>query len=103
MATSVSYDTRAIAAAFTLLGDFASAEPYGSGHINDTFALEMTQGGRRLRYVLQRINHNIFKNPDGLMENVELLPVTGRWQAQARGVLRDELQAQQRQQQQQLR
>ena len=30
-----------------------------------------------------------------LMENVELLPVTGRWQAQARGVLRDELQAQQ--------
>jgi Ser/Thr protein kinase RdoA (MazF antagonist) len=71
MATSVSYDTRAIAAAFTLLGDFASAEPYGSGHINDTFALEMSQGGRRLRYVLQRINHNIFKNPDGLMENVE--------------------------------
>ena len=32
-----------------------------------------------------------------LMENVELLPVAGRWQAQARGVLRDELQAQQRQ------
>ena len=32
-----------------------------------------------------------------LMENVEALPVTGRWQAQARGVLRDELQAQQRQ------
>lgn len=32
-----------------------------------------------------------------LMDNVELLPVTGRWQAQARGVLRDELQAQQRQ------
>jgi glutamate dehydrogenase len=26
-----------------------------------------------------------------------MLPVTGRWQAQARGVLRDELQAQQRQ------
>ncbi|MBP6534638.1 MAG: NAD-glutamate dehydrogenase, partial [Arenimonas sp.] len=32
-----------------------------------------------------------------LMANVEALPVTGRWQAQARGVLRDELQAQQRQ------
>jgi glutamate dehydrogenase len=32
-----------------------------------------------------------------LMENVEALPVTGRWQAQARGVLRDELQVQQRQ------
>jgi glutamate dehydrogenase len=31
-----------------------------------------------------------------LMDNVETLPVEGRWHAQARGVLRDELQAQQR-------
>ena len=33
---------------------------------------------------------------DWLMEGIERLPVNGRWQAQARGVLRDELQAQQR-------
>ncbi len=32
-----------------------------------------------------------------LMAGIEALPVAGRWQAQARGVLRDELQAQQRQ------
>jgi glutamate dehydrogenase len=31
-----------------------------------------------------------------LMDNVESLPVEGRWHAQARGVLRDELQSQQR-------
>jgi glutamate dehydrogenase len=31
-----------------------------------------------------------------LMDNVESLPVDGRWHAQARGVLRDELQSQQR-------
>ena len=31
-----------------------------------------------------------------LMDSVEGLPVDGRWHAQARGVLRDELQAQQR-------
>ena len=31
-----------------------------------------------------------------LMDSVEALPVEGRWHAQARGVLRDELQAQQR-------
>jgi glutamate dehydrogenase len=31
-----------------------------------------------------------------LMDSVEKLPVDGRWHAQARGVLRDELQAQQR-------
>jgi Ser/Thr protein kinase RdoA (MazF antagonist) len=31
----------------------------------------MDQGGKSVRYVLQRINHNIFRNPDGLMRNVE--------------------------------
>ena len=65
------HDTRAIAAQFALLGDYVRAEVYGSGHINDTFCLEMSQGGRPMRYVLQRINHTIFKDPDGLMSNVE--------------------------------
>ena len=71
MPTLVTHDTRAVARHFALLGDYVSAPPYGSGHINDTFALEMDQGGRSVRYVLQRINHNIFKNPAGLMSNVE--------------------------------
>jgi Ser/Thr protein kinase RdoA (MazF antagonist) len=71
MPTHVTHDTRAVARQFALLGDYVSAPPYGSGHINDTFALEMSQGGKSVRYVLQRINHNIFKNPDGLMRNVE--------------------------------
>ena len=71
MAERVSYDTRAIARHFALLGDFVSAPPYGSGHINDTFALEMDQGGRSVRYVLQRINHKVFLRPDELMANVE--------------------------------
>ena len=71
MPEHVTHDTRAVARHFALLGDYVSAPPYGSGHINDTFALEMDQGGRSVRYVLQRINHNIFRNPDGLMRNVE--------------------------------
>jgi Ser/Thr protein kinase RdoA (MazF antagonist) len=87
MATSASYDTRTIAAAFALLGDYVSAEPYGSGHINDTFALEVSQGGRGVRYVLQRINHNIFKNPDGLMENVERVCRHAQAKLQAAGAV----------------
>ncbi len=71
MPEHVTHDTRAVARHFALLGDYVSAPPYGSGHINDTFALEMDQGGKSVRYVLQRINHNIFRNPDGLMRNVE--------------------------------
>ena len=39
--------------------------PYGNGHINDTYCVESP------RYILQRINTNIFKDADGLMENIE--------------------------------
>ena len=64
------FDIRAIAANFDILGDYVSAKPYGSGHINDTFAAMYNQGGGRMRYILQRVNTSIFKNPDGLLQNV---------------------------------
>lgn len=47
--------------------EIVSVRPYGSGHINHTFAVET---GRGKRYVLQKINSDIFKDVDGLMENV---------------------------------
>ncbi len=59
-----------IASAFYIYGDFVEAVPYGSGHINDTFAATYDQSGRIVRYVFQRINHNVFKNPPALMDNV---------------------------------
>ena len=59
-----------VAAEFAFGGRILSAAPYGSGHINDTF-LTVTEGteGQR-RFILQRINHQVFKQPDLLMENV---------------------------------
>lgn len=51
-------------------GDFLSAESYGSGHINDTYAAWYDQAGRAVRYIHQRINHAIFKDPDSLMDNI---------------------------------
>lgn len=42
-----------------------NAEPYGNGHINDTYLVTMP------RYILQRINTSIFTNPDELMDNIE--------------------------------
>ena len=45
--------------------------PYGNGHINDTFRLCCkTQDQKEKNFILQRINHDIFKNPSQLMENV---------------------------------
>jgi hypothetical protein len=56
---------------FQILGEFVSGEPYGSGHINDTFAVTLSQGGTPMRYILQRINESIFKNPIALMDNIK--------------------------------
>ena len=55
---------------FDIYGDFIRAYPYGSGHINDTYAVECNQAGAKVRYILQRINHNIFTRPIELMENI---------------------------------
>ncbi len=64
------HNVRAVAAQFQIHGDYLGAEPYGSGHINDTYAVIFDQAGRQVRYIFQRINHNIFKQPVALMENI---------------------------------
>ena len=55
---------------FALDGELLSIEPYGSGHINDTYRVVMQGGDVQHRYILQRMNDNIFTNPKELMENV---------------------------------
>ncbi len=58
-------------AQFALAGTLTEKSPYGNGHINDTFLLiyELPEGEKK-QYILQRMNHTIFKNPVQLMENV---------------------------------
>ena len=56
---------------FDLPGEFIGGEPYGGGHINDTYRLIQQEGAARHNYILQRINHNVFKRPDHVMENIE--------------------------------
>lgn len=52
-------------------GRLVSKNPYGNGHINDTFLLcYQTPQNTQKRYILQRMNHAIFKNPPQLMENM---------------------------------
>ena len=52
---------------FDLAGQIESIKPLGNGLINDTYKVE-TVGGPS--YVLQRINHNIFKDVDLLQNNI---------------------------------
>ena len=57
----------AILRSFRLDAEPVSCEPYGCGHINGSY-LVVTTTGRR--YILQRINHQTFKDVAGLMENI---------------------------------
>ena len=71
---------------FRFEGDFLEARPYGSGHINDTYAACFrTAGGEIRRYLLQRINHHVFTNPEELMENMERVLTHLRSKIIARG------------------
>ncbi len=56
---------------FAAEGSLVERRPYGNGHINDTFLLvyEMPDGTKK-QYILQRMNHEIFRNPQQLMENI---------------------------------
>ena len=47
-------------------------EPYGSGHINETFYAS-TINSNDPDYLLQRINHHVFKDIPSLMENIRLV------------------------------
>ncbi|MEO0039776.1 MAG: hypothetical protein RIS38_724, partial [Verrucomicrobiota bacterium] len=65
--------TEALLAAgeFALGGPVMSVEPFGAGHINDTFRLRAGKPGLERRFILQRINGQVFPRPDQLMENME--------------------------------
>lgn len=79
------FDFARIMKRFCVAGDFLGAVPYGSGHINDTFAANYSQGGMRVRYLLQRVNSKIFKDVPGLMENVERVCSHARDRLEAAG------------------
>lgn len=52
-------------------GTLVQQSPYGNGHINDTFLLRYeTADHSEKKYILQRMNHDIFRNPPLLMENI---------------------------------
>jgi len=39
--------------------------PFGNGHINDTYLVDIV--GKKEKYILQKINTNVFPDPDGIV------------------------------------
>jgi Ser/Thr protein kinase RdoA (MazF antagonist) len=61
---------RQVFAGFQAWGDLADAQPYGSGHINDTYKIAARLAGTPVNYLVQRVNHAIFKQPERVMANI---------------------------------
>lgn len=57
---------RALFEAFDTSDEYVTSEPFGGGHINDTYKITAKRG----KYTLQRINTGIFTDPDGVMRNI---------------------------------
>jgi len=57
---------------FAIEGNPTSIEPFGSGHINDTYKICTDIAGKP-NYMLQRINNNVFRNVDHLMKNIDVV------------------------------
>lgn len=79
----MSHDLKGIASAFALDGAFVSARPHGSGHIHDTYVLECAGP---TRYLLQRINHRVFRDVPALMGNIACVCDHARRRLEAEGV-----------------
>jgi hypothetical protein len=58
-----------VAESFALPGGIRSIAPLGHGNVNDTFLVEA--GAQR--YVLQRLNTKVFRQPELVMQNLQVL------------------------------
>lgn len=63
------FKVRQVLAQFRVDGRLTEASPYGSGHINDTFLVYL-EGPAVKKYILQRVNHHVFKDVPLLMKNI---------------------------------
>ncbi len=56
---------------FRIDGAWRETLRYGSAHIHDTFLVAFEGSGGESRYILQRINTEIFTDPEALSRNLE--------------------------------
>ena len=55
---------------FQIYGDILYAEPCKIGHINETYMATYNQGGTLARYIHQKVNHAVFRQPEEVMDNL---------------------------------
>jgi len=71
MGLTVPPELEAVSAAFDFAGEVVACEPFGGGHINDSFRLTCRAPEGTTGYLLQRINARVFRAPARVMENIQ--------------------------------
>ena len=69
---------------FAIPNEVAWPEPLRIGFINDSFVVRAKRIGEK-SYCLQRINHRVFKNVEGLMRNIQIVTEHIRKKLEAEG------------------
>ena len=54
---------------FDVKDEFIDAQPFGGGHINDTYLVTCAGG----KYTLQQLNQRVFREPEYVMHNIRLV------------------------------
>lgn len=55
---------------FKFKGELVECELFGSGHINSTYLATFNENGKIRQYIVQKVNTNVFKDIDCLMDNI---------------------------------
>jgi len=58
---------------FKIEGELQNITENNQGNINSTYVLEYNNSGEKKKYLLQKINANVFKEPYLVMKNIELI------------------------------
>ena len=64
------FNIKEVCRQFSISGVLTKYEKINNGHINSTYNLIFDENGKTVKYVLQMVNTNVFKNPDHLMSNI---------------------------------
>ena len=81
----MAYNFEKIISEFNVNGTLISCERYGEGHINETYLAVLEQEKKPVNYILQKINSNLFKDVDKLMNNIKLVTEFNRSKIKERG------------------
>ncbi|MBQ9086882.1 MAG: aminoglycoside phosphotransferase family protein [Clostridia bacterium] len=74
---------------FQIPGEIRSIDVISNGNINTTYDVTICDGGTDRRYVFQKVNIFVFKNPKRIMKNIEMITTHVANKLEAEGKSRD--------------